>query len=755
MGKNSRDKKENKFQENKEIFSPKKSALEKISFAIVEWGIYISLFAPLVIVRSYFFPYVSPKSLFFRMIIDIVFIAYILLIFFNRKYLPRFNALTISITIFLAVAILTSITGVNFERSFWSVFERMTGVLTFLHLYVFFIILTSVFKEKKYWERFLSVSIVVGLLEVFYIFFSKESTAQGGGTIGNTSFLSAYLLFNVFFAIIFILIKKRPWRIFYGLALIPLAWELLFRTKEPTKGAISAFIGGMFILFFGYFLFYSFKSGKKILKRLAVILMALMVLGGFGFSQTSFFKKEINSIIHSTSWKARAVVWKMGFEAWKERPWLGWGQENFNIPFAKYFDPTLPSTGDIWYDRVHNIIFDTLVAGGIVGLLSYLAIFGTAIVSLFKIAQRVTEKRNLFLPLGMIALLAAYFAQNFWVFDMISSYLMFFLILAFIYFLIEFEKPKEDSDKKGLPAGQAGIPSFIAAPLIIVGIFTFYFGNVQPSRASRYIIQGISSPLENAIPIFQKAIKTSPMAIAEVPEQFSRMVTSFIFNEKMDQNVLKKGFELSIQELQKSIQKSPLDFRTYLILGREYNDFYQFTGDQEKLKSAEEILQIAKGLSPHNQQVYWSLAQTKLSQGDNDQAIAFMQKSADLDPNFLISQWYLAMTYKLSGKYELALQVIKDAESRGFEWKSSMEYIRQIIEIYEELKDDKALIELYSLAIEKSPTETKFWVGLAVAYANISQFDKARISAQKALELNPSPELVGQLQNFLNSLPAQ
>src|SRR3990167_462055 len=106
MGKISREKRENRLSENREIFSPKKSVLERISLLIVEWGIYIALFSPLVIFRSYFFPYVSTKAIFFRIIIDIVFIAYILLIFSNRKYLPKFNALTISITIFLAVVII-------------------------------------------------------------------------------------------------------------------------------------------------------------------------------------------------------------------------------------------------------------------------------------------------------------------------------------------------------------------------------------------------------------------------------------------------------------------------------------------------------------------------------------------------------------------------------------------------------------------------------------------------------------------------
>ncbi|MDO8663822.1 MAG: hypothetical protein Q7K28_03245, partial [Candidatus Wildermuthbacteria bacterium] len=152
MGKRSREKREKLLQDNllgKNKSSSKHDFLEKIYLIIIEGGVYLAMFTPLVLVKSYFFPYVSPKTIFFRIIVDIIFIAYILLVISNRRYLPKINALTVSVIIFMAIIALASFTGINFEKSFWSVFERMAGLLTFLHLFAFFVVLSGVFKERK------------------------------------------------------------------------------------------------------------------------------------------------------------------------------------------------------------------------------------------------------------------------------------------------------------------------------------------------------------------------------------------------------------------------------------------------------------------------------------------------------------------------------------------------------------------------------------------------------------------------------
>jgi O-antigen ligase len=751
MGKKSKEKRERRFQAEalaRQGFQPK-PGLEKIYLTVIEWGVYLSLFSPLIVSGNFFFPYVTPKTIFFRIIVDIIFIAYILLVISNRKYLPKINILTISIIVFLLILIITSVTGVNFARSFWSVFERMTGLLTFFHLIIYFIVLTSVFRERKYWERFLTVSILFGVILCFYVFTSKEPTARGGGTIGNPDFLASYLLFDIFFAIILFLTKKGGWKVFYGLTLIPMLWLLFFPPQEPSRGGQGAFWGGIFLLFFGYLVFYLLRSEKKLLKILVPVLLVVLILTAAGLLQTGFAKEKIKGFEQSSSWQARKSTWYMGIIAWQKKPWLGWGLENFNTPFAKYFDPALPLSADIWYDRVHNIVLDTLVQAGAPGLLSYLAIFGIAVFSLLKVSLKVVEKRNLFLPLGTIALLATYFAQNIWVFDMISTYMMFFFSLAFIYFLTFTKK----QNSQPLPIEKRNpFSTLLGCLLIMVTVFTLYFGNIQPARAAFYIVHGIASPLEPAINYFQKAITSSPMALYEAAEQFSRKMTDLVYSEKTDKLLLERGFELSIETMKKSITENPLDYRPILILGRQYNDFFLLKKNNPVLLSlAEQYLTKSIEMSPRNQQGYWALAQTRLSQGRPAESIELMQKAADLEPRYGLAQWYLAMTYKIVGDYKSAFNKVKEAEKADLDWKLDLSKLKEVIEICQNLDDDKCLVELYSRAIKLDPKDARFFAALAVAYANLKQYDEARQYAQEALSLNP--DFASELEAFLKQLP--
>lgn len=722
------------------------SKLEKIYLKLIEVAVYVSLLTPLITNKNHFFPYVSPKTFFFRIVVDIMVILYALLIVANRRYLPKANPLTIALAVFILITVVSSFFGVNLERSFWSVYERMAGLLTLIHLFVFFLVLSSCFKERKYWERFMAFSLLIGIILIVYVYTAKEPTARGGGTLGNTSFLSAYLLFDIFFALILALTKKGFWKVVYGIVAVPLIWLLLFPPQEPTRGAIGAFFGGLALLAGSSALYFIYTSRKRLLKKLTPLFLVLGIFVLVGISQTDFVKKEINSFRNSSSWQARAIVWEMGYEAWRERPWLGWGQENFNIPFAKYFKSSLPLSGDIWYDRVHSIVFDNLVTAGIFGLLSYLAVFVVAIIWLFKTAARIGEKRNIFLPLGLISLLAAYFAQNIWVFDMISSYLMFFFVLAFAAFLIT--KPEPESvppeNKK------AGLHPFLAGSLIIIFLLTLYFGNIQPSRASANIIRGVTSPLEKSIVFFQKAVTGSPMALTEASEQFARVLSDVVVQGSVNRDVLQQGLEQAAVYLKRNLDNNPQDFRTSLLLGKLYSDFFLASNNPEHLKESERILEKTISLSPKNQQGYWAMAQVKLSAGDTKAAVALMEKAVALEPKFGQAQWYLTLVYKAAGENQLALETARKAAEAGFDWTASLENLRRVIEIYQAVGDDQSLVTFYNLALQKDSKDYRFWLGLAMAHANLSQFDKARAAVDEALKLKP--DLAPQISEFLKSL---
>src|SRR3989344_5090938 len=116
MGKQSREKRLRRQAENAPSQEKKydyQTGPEKVCLLIIEWGTYAVLFAPLIVMTQFFFPFVAPKSTFFRIMVEIIFAAYLILVFVNSKYRPRINPLMIALTLFLGIFILSSFTGVN------------------------------------------------------------------------------------------------------------------------------------------------------------------------------------------------------------------------------------------------------------------------------------------------------------------------------------------------------------------------------------------------------------------------------------------------------------------------------------------------------------------------------------------------------------------------------------------------------------------------------------------------------------------
>jgi len=728
--------------------------LENFCLSIIRWGTYLILFTPLIIWRVSFFPFVTPKTIYFRILVEIISAAYLFLAISFSQYRPRIDKLSITIFLFLCILVLTSFTGINFVRSFWSTYERMTGLFTMFHLLAFFIILTSVFQKREDWEKILATSIIVGVLLSLYVLLTPQQVStRGGGTIGNTSFMATYLLFDIFFAIILFLAKRGNLQIFSGISLAILLPTLL---TSSARGAIISFSGGLLLLILGYLLF----SEKKNLKRAGIISVSSLIIFGIilVIYQPSFIKNKIGEILRDMG--PRFVVWKKGWKGFLERPILGWGPENFNVVFLKYFNPCMflsECGGEIWFDRVHNVVFDTLVTTGIIGFLSYLSIFAVSIFGLFKICLKEKDynqpatlppegRAPLFFALGMMVLLVVYFFQNLLVFDMISSYTVFFLSLGFISFLTKKKEnlPEEFRERQ--------INSFLGSLILVFTIFLLYFGNIQPAQSAINTVKMIipDTNLGESINFFKKALNTF-MEKYEIREQFAQRVLQEGFKLKENQEVLRSAFSLAEEEMEKSIKKNPLDFRPHLFLGQLYFSDYYFSKDNTKLDLAEKTLEKAITLSQTNQQGYWHLAEVKFSKDEREESFNLFQKAIDLEPKLGKSHWYLAMVYKAAGLNAQALGKIKEAQGLGYNWKENLEDLKRVIEIYQALGDDQNLILLYQKAIEFDSKNASFWANLAASYANLGEYEKAKEAAKKVEELDPN--LAPKVEEFLKSLP--
>ena len=370
---------------------------------IIKIGILLSLFTPLVISKSTFYPYIFGKAIFFQILIEILLIFYLILIIQKPEFQPKLNPLNIALLIYFLVFILTTLTGLDPIRSFWSTQERMTGTFNLLHFGAFFLILGNVFKTKKDWFWLLRTSLLASALVSIYGLFHFSLGLKS--TLGNPGFLAAYLLFNIFFAL-FLIIKDEKifWRIPYSLVFFLNLFIFYYAARRAAYGGL--FIG---LFLFLLSLIFTLKTRKRWIV-LAFLIIFLIV------SANIFWNQKERFIAGS---KPREISWAISWNAWQDRFLLGWGPENYIYAFAKHFDPEYAKYTGEWFDKAHNQIFETAVTTGLIGLLSYLAVFLIALYNFFR------QKNFLF-----FSLLVAYFITNLFWFDTTSSLIPFFITLS-------------------------------------------------------------------------------------------------------------------------------------------------------------------------------------------------------------------------------------------------------------------------------------------------------------------------------------
>ena len=109
MGKKSRLKKERRMSqesgEKKDLIPRKIPFLLKFIFCFV----FLTLFAPLVVNSDFYFPFVGLKSLVFMAGVEIIFLAWLILILRYKRYRPKLNSVLIAFTFFLIILILSSV----------------------------------------------------------------------------------------------------------------------------------------------------------------------------------------------------------------------------------------------------------------------------------------------------------------------------------------------------------------------------------------------------------------------------------------------------------------------------------------------------------------------------------------------------------------------------------------------------------------------------------------------------------------------
>ncbi len=717
--------------------------------AVVFIGIFAIPFLPVYVESSYFFPYITGKNFAFRIIVELMFAVWALLALYDAKYRPRFSWILVAFASLVGVMFLADLFGEYAPKSLWSNYERMDGFVTLAHLFMYLVVLGSVITTEKLWSYLLNTSIAVAIAVSMYGLMQHSGMAgelkdRIDSWLGNAAYLAIYMLFHTFIAFYLLVRSKITWqRVFYSLSALLFVYTLLL---SGTRGTFLGLVSGSFVMV-AYIAIFGARY-PQFRKVAASGFVGLAILaGGFFLArdtnlvQGSSALQRIANINIAQDLSVRSVIWGMALEGVKERPVLGWGQSGFSYVFNKYYEPAMWGQEE-WFDRVHDIFLDWLIAGGVLGLLAYLSIFVAVFYYLFWQPLRTPKEEHVFNVLErgvLIGLLVGYFVHNLVVFDNIISYIFFIIILALIHSRYAQVMPKVEKwqmDERLI--GQ------FAAPIIgVVVCLAVYFVNVPGMQAAGDLIDALQAPTVSGIKDeYESALSRGSFAKQEIVEQLAQRAIQVLQQPSISVEDKRVLVAFAEQELIKMNQEKPGDARLHVF----FSSFYRSLGSHEAMIKAREQAAIARTLSPRKQSVMSEQAVVELQDGNLAKAHDFLKEAYLLDTdNNKVLVLYAAVLVGMGDSAE-AKRLIGERFANNF---ALNDYA---VTMVQQSGDINWLIDLFLRRINLQPNVPANRISLAAAYVELGKKDDAISVLNEVAKV--SPEYATSVTCFINNIKA-
>lgn len=703
-----------------------------------------------------FFPYITGKNFTFRILIEVLAALYIILAIRSPKYRPRASMLMWTFGLFTLWMALATMTAIDPIKSFWSNFERMDGYITLIHLFALFVISGAVLSADNLWKRFFQVSVgvsmiqgVYALLQAFELFGfhpSSQSGARADTTFGNATYLAVFMLFNFFITLYLMLEAKKNLtvRTIYSIALV-LQFAGLYFTQS--RGPLLGLLGGLIIAAI-YIALFARGNEWKTLRRVSmwglgaiVIVMALFfALKSTPLVQQSQTLSRLASIsLTDRTTQSRFLIWGEAWQGFSESPktiMLGWGQENFNFVFNKYYNPLMYDQ-EQWFDRAHNEFIDWGIAGGLPAFLLYLSLFLLAAWALMRSELSVPEQ-GVFL-----GLLAAYGFNNLFVFDNLMSFIYFVAILAFVH----------GATRKGphgwmfmsRPLDDRAVA--IAAPIVLVALVWggYMLNGPGMARAQQLIYalspqtaQGAKNPTQN-LAEFKSALALGNLGYQETVEQlFQFSSNSIARNNNISPDVKQQAFDLTKQAGDTLLAQRPTDARVELFYAVFLAQFSQYPAALDHLTKA-------LAYSPKKQQILFQIGSTYFTAGDTKGAIAPLREAFESTPQYDQARMYYVTALIYDNQLAEADRLL--TERFGNVYADD----EQLMQAYFATKKYDRLKRIYDDKVAKDPTDVQSQVAAGVlTYFTTGNKAAGVAELQKIITANPS--LATQIQPIIDEI---
>lgn len=668
-----------------DFFRTKSASVRAFVFACL----YAAVCMPVIVGSGFLFPFVFPKAVFFEAAVELALAGYLGLALFNAQYRPRKSVLLGTVGVWVGLIALTTFTGVDPSFSFWSKAERMEGLFWYLHLAAFFVMLVSLLRARRDWMRFLQWNTIVSWVVGFVALASKfvptlvalGDQSRLAGTFGNPAFLATYFLVMLFLnALIAFSEEGKPARWFWAAGgVFSLALVFLSGTRGAYVGILAGVFAGLFVMLVGSRGAYR-KAALVGFACLALFAGSFVVLRPAWERVSPFLASRLYSI-----WEIpmpRLIVWQIGLDAFRARPVLGWGMENFIYAFDRYFIPDLHTYEMSLFDRPHNKIIDLATSQGLVGLAAYLGIFALIGFLLYKKTIVQEADRSHVREYAIFAgLCVAYFVQDLVLFEMPSSGVVLFLMFALAYWLFEsggIQDTSEKPDPAKVLLGRAAPWVWCAGICVLAA--SFYNGIALPVGAGRGIVEAAlslnaqsgepSQALPYAKQLYDRARNADTFLNREVDVSMDRRLHDYI--QAVPQASRDPGYVALAQDLAGNLAQDmktyPLDYDVSLEYATALFELQQRAGvDSFHGDTVDRALAHTITLGPKREDAYQYLFLIALQKGDSQAAKQYVQTLLGLNDHLGLFWFYQAEYDARWGTHDQAYADLKQAVQKGYD----------------------------------------------------------------------------------------
>jgi tetratricopeptide (TPR) repeat protein len=695
---------------------------------VIRYLLLATLLMPLIEIERFFlFPSIESKVFYWSvlLLLVLIFLYSYIFIFLKRENLPiKLTFIDLAFGFFLIVLTLATFFALDKEVAFWGKLGRQEGLFFFLWLGLWWALIRGFFRDRQEMLKLFKAAVIVAGL-VGFIALGQLWGALGQGEVfnrvrgllGNAALLAGYLSLPTFLAFYLGLQSRQSkGRYFYFSLGIFLALIILF---TGTRGALLGLIAGFLPLL---------RIKRRFLPLGLGIMALLVILIASGFWQkVPVFERLAGFSLKDPTLVIRVSAWQTSLKMFQERPVLGWGLENYELAFNRFFEARFLhyQSTQFWLDRAHSRPLDFLVMTGLAGFLAYFGIWFLAVVGLRKTQLSELNSNNAFILAG----LGAYFVQNLFVFDTPSSWMVFFLVLAWIAAQVK-------------PAIEVRPPYILVksgAALLLLGFgWLFWQGVWQPAYA-----QTTARQLLVALEIdksFNQKLETLYQKQIPYKQWIVREVTDKIFKSQGEATLkdpnYQRSLEITARQLKSLTRKHPQSFQVWKDLGAAYNLLGSAKKDPVFWDQALEALDQAVRLAPRRPEPWYEKTLVYLKSGQEDQALESAQKALSFNEKVANSHWFLAVVYFQRGEPKKGQAELQEAERLLEKFPDNRVSFR-LAQIYRELGQFSKARQLYEKVIASDPKMLRAHLGLIELLRDQGEDEAARRAVQYFLELFP------------------